>query len=311
MDTEFSLKSTTPRASKTELVIGGVKAYIYGLEEAKQQKYSDVAVLYHVHGRTRNYLTSEGFAHEVLDRYRRDGAPKKAGLIAVAFDARNHGERMISVQANDGWGEGNETHAQDLVSMVSGSAQDVELLIDYLPAYLPEFQTFYNIMSGISLGGHTSWRLATSSIATKGKLHGLAIIVGCPNLSAMLLSRLGVDLDALGVSLDQVRTVPYSELSAKLNKSQRTRWPRALSELFAGFDRETDERFPRHIPTYILNGKLDSLVPDKFTQPWVAKRRAEGYENIDYFVQENAGHSCTDQMVENIAQWLARLFSRD
>lgn len=196
-----------------------------------------------------------------------------------------------------------------MISIVSGNAQDVELLIDYLPAYLPEFKRFYNVMSGVSLGGHTSWRIATSSLATKGKLHGLAIIIGCPNLSALLLSRLGVNLDALNVPIAEVYTVPYDNLSTVLTESQRQRWPRALSELIAGLDRETDERFPRDIPTYILNGKHDALVPNKYAEPWVEKRRAEGYSNIEYFVQEKTGHTCTKQMVDNVSQWLIRLFT--
>jgi hypothetical protein len=199
---------------------------------------------------------------------------------------------------------------QDLVSIVSGTAADLELLIAYLPAYLPQFHTFYNVVSGISLGGHTCWRLATSRVAaTTKKLHGLAIVVGCPHISALLLSRLGVDLDALGVPIERIHTIPYDALAAVLTETQRQRWPRAVSELFAGFDRETDEEFPRDVPTYILNGKLDTVVPDRFTAPWVARRREEGYANIEYFVQANDGHACTDLMVGKIARWLARSYA--
>jgi predicted nucleic acid-binding protein len=95
-DTPFSLKDTTPRSSKTALLIGGVNVYVYGVDEAQQRQHRDVAVLYTAHGRGRDYLVSEAFAHEVLHQYRRDGAPKKAALIAVALDARNHGERTVS-----------------------------------------------------------------------------------------------------------------------------------------------------------------------------------------------------------------------
>lgn len=196
-----------------------------------------------------------------------------------------------------------------MLSIVSGGAQDVELLINWLPTYLPQFSKFYNIISGISLGGHTSWRVASSGLASKGKLHGAAIIIGCPNLSALLLSRLGVDLDALNVPIDQVYTVPYDKLSALLNETQRKQWPKALSQVLAELDEITDTQYPWNLPTYILNGKLDPLVPNKFTEPWLTKRRAEGYENIEYFVQENTGHTCTKEMVHNVAQWLVRLFA--
>lgn len=94
MEPNFTLPATTPRSSKTELIIGGLKVYVYGLEEV-QQGCTDVAVLYHAHRRTRTYRDSETFAHELLHRYRSDGRPKKAGLIAVAVDARNHGDRKV------------------------------------------------------------------------------------------------------------------------------------------------------------------------------------------------------------------------
>lgn len=97
MEPRFSLQETTPLSSKTELLVGGIKVYVYGLEEAQQQGYTDVVVLYFGHGRTSNYLVSEGVAQQVLHDYRSDGRPKKAGLISVTFDARNHGERKVYI----------------------------------------------------------------------------------------------------------------------------------------------------------------------------------------------------------------------
>lgn len=201
-----------------------------------------------------------------------------------------------------------------MLSIISGSAHDYELLIEYLPTYLPDFNRFYNFMSGTSLGGHTSWRVATSPIAQKGKLHGVAIIIGCPNLTSLLLSRLGVDLEAAAqefkVPLDLVHVIPYEKLSTILTEEQQQRWPKALAELTTSLDRVTEQSYPRDIPTYILNGKLDPLVPDKFTAQWVKHRReVERYDNIEYFVQENTGHACTNQMVDNVSQWLVGLLS--
>lgn len=39
---------------------------------------------------------------------------RKSGLIAVAFDQRNHGSRQVNKLANEAWREGNKTHAQDM-----------------------------------------------------------------------------------------------------------------------------------------------------------------------------------------------------
>lgn len=196
-----------------------------------------------------------------------------------------------------------------MLSGISGGAQDSELLMDYLPTYLPQFNNFYNIGFGISLGGHVSWRLGTSAIATRARLHGLVIIIGCPNLSALLLGRLGVDLEALNVPIDEVYTIPYDKLSESLTESQRKRWPRALSQHIAEMDEVTAKWFPQNIPTCIMDGKLDPLVPDRFTEAWVKKQHALGYENIEYFVQENTGHTCTKEMVDNASRWLIQLLA--
>jgi hypothetical protein len=95
MEPYFFPKSTTPYSSKTELQIGGLKTYIYGLDQARQEGQTDLGVLYLAHGRTRSYRDSEPLAHEILHQVRSDATPKKAGLIVVAVDARNHGERKV------------------------------------------------------------------------------------------------------------------------------------------------------------------------------------------------------------------------
>ncbi len=96
MEPRFSLPDTTPRSSKSELVIGGVKIYIYGLNELIIDSGTEIGVLYLAHMRTRTYLVTEAIAHEVLYRYRTDGSRKKVELIAVTMDMRNHGARQVS-----------------------------------------------------------------------------------------------------------------------------------------------------------------------------------------------------------------------
>ena len=97
MEPRFSLPSSTPRSSKTELVIGGVQIYIYGLHELEQKSDVAIAVLYLAHQRTRTYLVTEAIAHEILHRYRSDGRKKRVELIAVTMNMRNHGDREVSI----------------------------------------------------------------------------------------------------------------------------------------------------------------------------------------------------------------------
>lgn len=96
MEPRFSLPPHTPRSSRTELVIGGVQIYVYGLEELKQKSGVEVAVLYLAHQRTRTYLVTEEIAHEVLHRYRSGTRRKRVELIAVTMNMRNHGDRLVS-----------------------------------------------------------------------------------------------------------------------------------------------------------------------------------------------------------------------
>lgn len=106
LEPRFSLPSTTPLSSKTELIIGGLKLYIYGLEEVNASLSEagnlsgEVAVLYMAHNRTRTYLVMEAMAHEILHRYRNDERNARSGpvgLIAVTMNMRNHGDREVSI----------------------------------------------------------------------------------------------------------------------------------------------------------------------------------------------------------------------
>jgi hypothetical protein len=109
MEPRFSLSESTPRSSKSELVIGGVKIYIYGLDELERKSGVEIGVLYLAHMRTRTYLVTEAIAHEVLHRYRTDMRKKKYELIAITMDMRNHGERVVR----------RHHHHHDAVSLLS------------------------------------------------------------------------------------------------------------------------------------------------------------------------------------------------
>jgi hypothetical protein len=104
---KFSLPDTTPKSSKKELIISGIKVYVYGLDELVSELGVDLAVLYLGHGRTGSYEDAEIIAQQLLHDYRSDVSPKKMELIAVCFDLRNHGERLQSQLANWGWSDGN------------------------------------------------------------------------------------------------------------------------------------------------------------------------------------------------------------
>ena len=199
----------------------------------------------------------------------------------------------------------------DLISIISGSAQDFKLVLDFLPAYLPQFSCFHNIMMGVSLGGHTAWRIA--SLAS-GQFEAFAIVVGCPNLTSLLVERLGVDPAILGIKGEELDTVAYDQLSEVMNEKQRRRWPRDLAELVREGDRMAYEEFPVHVPLLMCNGVHDQLVPARYTSSWLERTsRLNGVlpqakKSAKLFVQENTGHSCTKEMVEMVAEWLGEMY---
>lgn len=317
----FSLPDSTPRSSKTSLVIGGVRIYIYGLDDlpptgsSGSSTTTDVAVLYLAHNRTRTYRVTEGIAHELLHRYRSDVRPKTMGLIAVTMDMRNHGEREISPAANLTWTAGNERHAMDLLSLIDGGVQDFRLVMDYLPVYLPQFARLHSVMAGVSLGAHTAWRLAAQ--ARPGQIAGYAMVVGCPNLTSLLVGRL---------TDDQVEDTS-GDYYTDLDERQKARWPRALADLVARQDRQIAYAFPADTPILLCNGAEDELVPARYTAAWAQARGvvptsdvvrtpyvpgqsdAKNPPLVDLLVQENTGHSCTKEMVARIAVWLGDLFA--
>ncbi|KAL7794298.1 Alpha/Beta hydrolase protein [Trichoderma ceciliae] len=313
LEPRFSLPLTTPRSSKTSRAIGGVTIYIYGLDELKQKSGVDVAVLYLAHNRTRTYLVTEGIAHEILHRYRTDGRRKKVEMIAITMNMRNHGDREVSREANLTWSGGNENHAVDLISMISGATQDFKLVLDFLPAYIPQFNHFHNIMLGVSLGAHTAWRMP--SIAP-GQFEAFGMVVGCPNLTSLLLERLGIDASAVSAKGEELETVPYEQLEKVMNKKQRRRWPRALAEFVREGDKKINEEFPTHLPLFMCNGEYDKTVPARYTTSWLERRKAtiddgnltSAESKTRLFIQENTGHSCTKEMVAMLADWLGELY---
>ncbi|KAK1238113.1 hypothetical protein MKX08_002692 [Trichoderma sp. CBMAI-0020] len=308
LEPRFSLPSTTPRSSKTAIAIGGVTIYVYGLEELKQKSGVGVGVLYLAHNRTRTYLVTEGIAHEILHRYRNDGRRKKVEMIAVTMNMRNHGDRQVSRDANLTWSGGNDNHAMDLMSMISGATQDFKLVLDFLPAYFPQFTRFHNIMLGVSLGAHTAWRMA---LAAQGQIEAFGMVVGCPNLTSLLLERLGIDAAVFGVKGEELETVEYNQLEKVMSEQQRRRWPRALAELIRKDDERILQEFPTDVPVFMCNGEYDKLVPSRYTSAWLERRKAmlsgdvfSKESKARLFVQENTGHSCTKEMVAMLADWL-------
>lgn len=262
-------------------------------------------------------------------------------MIAVTMNMRNHGDRevkkttraaskmtsshalQICPQANLTWTGGNENHgsvletrtsesplilcSMDLLSTISGATHDFKLILDYLPCYLPQFTKLHNIMMGVSLGGHTAWRLP--ALLAPGQLSGIIIVVGCPSLTSLLLERLDFDASSVGLDASQLHEASYDMLEAHMTAEQRRRWPRSLANLVRQADLDIEYKFPMDVPMILCNGKYDRLVPAVHTASWLERRQrrqcgGDAAVDTELFVQDNTGHSCTKEMVARIADWI-------
>lgn len=110
------------------------------------------------------------------------------GVLAVSFDQRNHGGRLVEALANEAWRQGNARHAVDMFSIYNGTAQDLSLLISYLPAYLfptGQHRITQHLVLGVSLGGHAAWH----AVLHDPRIEAAVVVVGCPDYARLMADR--------------------------------------------------------------------------------------------------------------------------
>jgi hypothetical protein len=174
-----------PAVSKKTLLIAGLDVDIYGLSELPATATSITCLWIH-HPRARRKEDMGYVANEVVSAFHASPSTTSVrGLIAVAFDQRNHGSRLRSDIRNDSWKKGNSTHAQDMFATVSGTVMDTIHLLDLLEGYLfPRADHTgqgrhidSNLVLGVSLGGHCAWQLLFS----EPRITAGVVVIGCPD----------------------------------------------------------------------------------------------------------------------------------
>ncbi|APA11542.1 hypothetical protein sscle_08g063120 [Sclerotinia sclerotiorum 1980 UF-70] len=191
MATPNPLENTPPSPSVSEKTfhVAGILTTVYGLEEISPSCTS-ISCLWLLHPRLQTKKIMEPIAARCIQAWnQQSGSSRTVGLIAVAFDQRNHGSREVNALANGSWRDGNETHAQDMFSIFHGTAMDTSLLIDHLPSYI--FNTKdsplieQHLVLGISLGGHSAWQVLFSDPRVTAGI----VIIGCPDYLRMMTDR--------------------------------------------------------------------------------------------------------------------------
>jgi hypothetical protein len=109
-----SHSSPPPSVSMKTFHIAGILADVFGLDEVSPScKLISCLWLLHPRLQTKQIMGTVASTC-ITDWNQRTSGDRKVGLIAVAFDQRNHGTRNVKEIANEAWRGGNETHAQDM-----------------------------------------------------------------------------------------------------------------------------------------------------------------------------------------------------
>lgn len=103
--------------------VAGIQTAVFGLDELPPQA-TEIACLWLLHPRLATQERMVPIATAVIKDWNKriqdgragSGKPVK-GLIAVAFDQRNHGTRLVDPLCNEAWRQGNPRHAQDMFSV--------------------------------------------------------------------------------------------------------------------------------------------------------------------------------------------------
>jgi len=319
-----------PVSSHT-FTIAGILVDIHGLDQLPPSVYS-VACLWLLNPRLQTKETMAPIAHRVISSWNKRiqegrAGKKPKGLIAAAFDQRNHGSRKVDDMHNQAWREGNERHAQDMFGCYHGTANDTSQLINHLESYIftskesPHITRHFAL--GISLGGHAAWHCLLGD----ARITAAVIGIGCPDYT-----RLMTDRARLSKRKSYTDTTPPG--AAFLGSPD---FPQALQDAIAQYDpaglllpatfNPTGDDTPPDEPKLdrmkqlmrerlqgkrILNlsGKIDKLVPYAAAEPFltVFKRLLAEDASLDISLDDvlfdGVGHAFPKPMADMAAEWL-------
>jgi len=271
-------------AIKENLVIAGLQTHIY---KTSAHLSGSVAIVFLLHGRHGSAEDIEPVATALLEKTSSINEQKRP-LYIVTLDHRNHGTRLVEARANNTWMEGNNRHAMDMYSIQMGTAQDVSLLCDFLPAYLfprDECEVAAWGIIGISLGGHSTWITLSQDPRIKVGIP----IIGCPDYLELLKYRA------------KTSDIPFAEpyIPAKIIDLIASSDP--ASKNYTSL--ETSNPFLGK-KVLVLSGEEDSLVPWTASQKFVESLEVgpQGLKKV--VLQRGVGHKCTAEMVKEAADFI-------
>jgi len=201
------------------------------------------------------------------------------GLTALGVEQRNHGRRLIDAAVNDH----GPTHATDMYGLIVGMAQDLSLLLDFVPARLG-LPCERAGVTGVSLGGHVALMAMGLDVRFKA---GVAFI-GSGDYRALMRSR--KERDEFASLAPEVFFSPA--LAACVDRYDPINRPAVFADR----------------PLLLANGGEDTLVPLEGNQNFEAAIRPfyRDATQVELAVYPGVGHEVTEQMEEDAVDWLVR-----
>ncbi|KAI9040494.1 uncharacterized protein KD926_008199 [Aspergillus affinis] len=328
--------SSPVAVSRKTYPIAGILTTVFGLDELPSNA-TEVACLWLLHPRLATQERMSPIAGAVIkdwnQRIHDRAADSKApvtGLIAVAFDQRNHGSRLVDPLGNEAWRQGNLRHAQDMFSIFQGTARDVSLLMDYLPSFIfPTSQRRIsdNLVLGVSLGGHAAW----SCILHEPRVSAGVVIIGCPDYVNLMadrarLSKLAAwtESNPPGAQFLGSEAFPSTLLDTVRNYDPAALLLGYLGSRSDGPVREPNEEEKQALRPLLtrclankkilnLSGGVDKLVPYHRGQDFLTWLKqsvgpdgwfADGAVTLEDIIDENAGHEVTPKMVTEAVRFI-------
>ena len=185
--------------------------------------------------------------------------------------------------------------------------RDVSFLIDFLPSFLYPTGRMPIVewgVAGMSLGGHTAWiALVTGKLSNRLKERTFTDM-GVPYLEP----RVKTGISIIGCP-DYLRLM--TQRAVKRKQDVEKCFPATFKEALKGFD-PASVLDQGHNPftgkqIQILSGKDDKLVPWKTSQEFVEEKLDVGVEGVkEVKLYDGIGHECCDDMVEDMASFIAK-----
>ncbi|KAK4246263.1 hypothetical protein C7999DRAFT_33306 [Corynascus novoguineensis] len=324
-----------PPISRTTIQMAGLLVDVYGLTElAPAATIPRVSCLWlhHPRGHSKGYMADiaarcVGAWNNANNNATGTAGGPQRGLVALAYDQRNHGTRAVDGRAIGSWRQGNPMHAIDMFGVIQGTVADQKGLLDLVEGYLfrgdqGKRKIDQHLALGISLGGHSVWQLMFAD----PRVTAGVVIVGCP--------------DYMNLLSDRARLSKLSTYSAKDNGASflgSEDFPPALVDACKKFDpkaiffgtdpvpdvteaakyhstalRIMQERL-RGKRFLLCSGGEDKLVPYRCAKPFVNwfSQASQSWckdEDIPLFVSDRVypgvGHEFSPEMIKDSVQFV-------